>query len=95
MDLGLKNAKGRVAGWRAVPEEMGKDGIEGSEEGLALGTNVLFDHLFLLLSPLPLSLFCPSTYLPDHPFTSLSVICPSFHLSVHPFVCWLIQQTMS
>ena len=51
MDLGLKNAKGRVAGWRAVPEEMGKDGIEGSEEGLALGTNVLFDHLFLLLSP--------------------------------------------
>ena len=40
---------------------------------------------------LPLSLFCPSTYLPDHPFTSLSVICPSFHLSVHPFFCWLIH----
>ena len=71
---------------------MGKDGIEGSEEGLALGTNVLFDHLFLLLS-LPTSLSFlflhlsprPSIHQSVHHMSIVSSVCPSICLLAHPF----------
>jgi len=71
---------------------MGKDGIEGSEEGLALGTNVLFDHLFLLLS-LPTSLSFLSLHLSPRPsihqsvchMSIISSVCPSIFLLAHPF----------
>lgn len=72
--------------WREISEEMRKDGIEGSDEGLALGSDVLF-------YPSICPTVCPPIHLPGHPSTSLSIICPSLHLSVGSSICPLLKST--